>query len=140
MVGEIEARGQPRPGTIREMTSSEARKLPSVAAVLEALGVENGTHATAVDAVRAVLGEARVAIRGGGKAPGAATIIDSARSRMQENGRASFRRVINATGVILQTNLGRAPLSGRAVAAIHIRCGYRSRCSDRNVQRRVSIH
>ena len=37
---------------------------------------------------------------------------------MAELARPSLRRVVNATGVILQTNLGRAPLSERAMAAM----------------------
>lgn len=39
--------------------------------------------------------------------------------------RPSLRRVINATGVILQTNLGRAPLGARAIAAMaEVSVGY----------------
>src|SRR2546428_2992773 len=41
-----------------------------------------------------------------------------ARASVAERERQTLRRVINATGVVLQTNLDRAPLSARALAAI----------------------
>lgn len=45
--------------------------------------------------------------------------------RLQERMRPSLRRVINATGVILQTNLGRAPLCAAAVESIvEVASGY----------------
>jgi L-seryl-tRNA(Ser) seleniumtransferase len=59
--------------------------------------------------------------------PGTAENLDlspsSAAARATEIVRAkaapSLRRVINATGVLLHTNLGRAPLSSSALAAVH---------------------
>lgn len=45
-------------------------------------------------------------------------------SRVQRETLASVRRVINATGVILHTNLGRAPLSAAARAAVANAAGY----------------
>ncbi|MEW6208263.1 MAG: L-seryl-tRNA(Sec) selenium transferase [Acidobacteriota bacterium] len=45
--------------------------------------------------------------------------------RAEQSARPSLRRVINATGVILHTNLGRAPLARRAIDAIsEIAAGY----------------
>ena len=40
-------------------------------------------------------------------------------SRFTQRGQSRTQRVINATGVVLHTNLGRAPLSHPALAAIH---------------------
>src|SRR5918992_123344 len=39
-------------------------------------------------------------------------------ARAESLGRASLRRVVNATGVIIHTNLGRAPLAASAIDAI----------------------
>lgn len=61
-----------------------------------------------VEECRRALAAARDAIRGGEDAPGnlAARVLES----LEALARPSLRRVINATGVILHTNLGRAPL------------------------------
>jgi L-seryl-tRNA(Ser) seleniumtransferase len=61
-----------------------------------------------VEEIRAVLEEARAAIRGGAAAPGAPEALVQA--RLERLAAPSQRRVINATGVVLHTNLGRAPL------------------------------
>ena len=45
-------------------------------------------------------------------------IAASARARIERLAQPSLRRVINATGVVLHTNLGRAPLSEPAIAAV----------------------
>lgn len=54
--------------------------------------------------------------------------------------RPSLRRVINATGVILHTNLGRAPLADQAVAAAVAACGYASLEWDDETGRRGARH
>ncbi len=89
------------------------RGLPSVerlAASLAAVG-----QPVAVRAARAAIEEARAAIRAGQEAP-------DVRSRAHElaaaDARPSLRRVLNATGVIVHTNLGRAPLAEDVVAAV----------------------
>jgi len=70
--------------------------------------------------IRGVLDEARAALRAG--EPGATTDLGRLVARVLERaaalGRPSLRRVINATGVVLHTNLGRAPLSAAAQRAI----------------------
>lgn len=69
----------------------------------------------AVAAARSVLAHAREQIRGGAD-PG------DLRERLREELRAAraprLRRVINATGVIVHTNLGRAPLAAAALAQV----------------------
>jgi L-seryl-tRNA(Ser) seleniumtransferase len=56
--------------------------------------------------------------------PSAGDIAESVRSRIASDWRAGPRHVINATGVVLHTNLARAPLSVSARRAMHEAAGY----------------
>jgi len=71
-----------------------------------------------VQSLRDTLEEARSRIREGASAPGAAGLLELARTRLEVAFRPSLRPVINATGVIIHTNLGRAPLSDEALRAV----------------------
>jgi L-seryl-tRNA(Ser) seleniumtransferase len=90
------------------------RALPSVDAVLRAGRPSDAERDRFTRAAREVLTRARGA-RGGGDA---AAFAAEARALLADRERRTLRRVLNATGVILQTNLGRAPLSARATAAM----------------------
>jgi L-seryl-tRNA(Ser) seleniumtransferase len=104
------------------------RELPSVDAVLrmsalEALARHQGT-APVTAATRAVLARLREAVVSGLlDQPGLQLAIDGLGGAIEQHLRRalsySLRPVINATGVILHTNLGRAPLAETALA--HIR-------------------
>ncbi|MFN0146377.1 MAG: L-seryl-tRNA(Sec) selenium transferase [Dehalococcoidia bacterium] len=99
------------------MPADEFRKLPSVDAVLSAIG--NGRpHTIVLEAVRAEIAGARERVRAGEPAPSAEDLAVAAATRADHSLEPSLRPVINATGVILQTNLGRAPLSLKAIAAM----------------------
>ncbi len=99
--------------------SSTFRAIPSVEAVLgELRGNGSWPHALAVDAARTAITRARESVAAGSDAPDLATISAEAAEILSELARPSLRRVVNASGVILQTNLGRAPLSERAMAAV----------------------
>ena len=89
------------------------RGLPSVDAVLKAARPAATERERFVNAARAVLAEARTTHESGN----AEAFADRARALLAERERRTLLPVINATGVILQTNLGRAPLSERAIAA-----------------------
>jgi L-seryl-tRNA(Ser) seleniumtransferase len=95
------------------------RSLPAVDAVLreptaEVLVSRHGTKATTA-AVREALGKARREILAGGDLQVSGETVLAVATKLLE-GR-GLRRVVNATGVILHTNLGRSVLSERAVEA-----------------------
>jgi L-seryl-tRNA(Ser) seleniumtransferase len=88
----------------------ELRDLPSV----DELAREAGDP-LAVEAARTVLERAREEIRAGGE-PG--DLAARLREELTAARAASLRRVLNATGVIVHTNLGRAPLAEEALARV----------------------
>jgi L-seryl-tRNA(Ser) seleniumtransferase len=105
-----------------------ARALPSVERLLQTqkaaeLITAYGRPQT-LEAIRAVLAELRSKVHSempaGYTIPDRAKILDSATSRLEALMRPSLLPVINATGVILHTNLGRAPLSRAAIQAIQV--------------------
>jgi L-seryl-tRNA(Ser) seleniumtransferase len=75
-------------------------------------------HHLAVAAAREELDRARAAIRAGGAAPAPEALAAAVAERAARLVAPSLRPVINATGVILHTNLGRAPLPAAAVARV----------------------
>jgi len=68
--------------------------------------------------VRLHLEEVRLHIAQGESAPSFDQLVESICARLHSLAEPSLRPVINATGVLLHTNLGRAPLSPEATAAM----------------------
>jgi L-seryl-tRNA(Ser) seleniumtransferase len=93
--------------------SATLRSLP---AVHELAGALDASHPLAVAAARAAIEEQRAAVIAGASA--AVDLVPRARELLAEMERPSLRRVLNATGVILHTNLGRAPLPRAARDAV----------------------
>jgi L-seryl-tRNA(Ser) seleniumtransferase len=95
------------------VSHADLRSLPPV----DALAAEvDAPRAVAVAAARAVLAERRdelVSGRGGDP-----DLAGRARAAAAASLRPSLRRVLNATGVIVHTNLGRAPLAAAAREAV----------------------
>lgn len=92
--------------------SDQLRALPSVDEVLSRLEHLLGPfpRKLVVAEIRRVLDQARAEIRSGGQASelSVETRVEQALAALL---RPSLKRVINATGVVLHTNLGRAPLA-----------------------------
>ena len=102
--------------------TSDFRRLPSVERVLADARVQRAAtelgSGLVTEAVRRELDGRRAAIRDGGPAFDFDAIAEAATDRAYASIRASLRPVINATGVIIHTNLGRAPLSSDAIEAM----------------------
>jgi L-seryl-tRNA(Ser) seleniumtransferase len=120
----------------------ELRRRPAVRALEAAFGAD-----ATVDALRAAASEVRAAIaRGDGRlgAGGAAADVESgAAARLRSAFGSSLRPVINATGVVVHTNLGRAPLAAAAIDRIaQIASGYASLEYDlaRGARGRRDVH
>ena len=91
------------------------RDLPSVDELLRDERLAGEPHDLAVAAARSALARAREEIAAGNDPE---PLVDAV---LEELGRArspSLRRVLNATGVLVHTNLGRAPLAEAALARV----------------------
>jgi L-seryl-tRNA(Ser) seleniumtransferase len=75
-------------------------------------------------AVRRMLDSTRRAASGSGGVPGLDELAAAVIRELDGLAGRRMRAVINATGVVLHTNLGRAPLSDAAVAAVAEAAGY----------------
>ncbi|HET7292893.1 MAG TPA: L-seryl-tRNA(Sec) selenium transferase [Vicinamibacteria bacterium] len=107
------------------MSGDPRRVVPSVDHVLQQPGVASlvGRHGRnlVLRAVRGLLDEARARAAAGDPAGGEALRADPAAlvsRRLEAEEAHSLVRVVNATGVVVHTNLGRAPLSPRAARRV----------------------
>ena len=105
---------------------SRARALPQVDRLIEALGPANGEpHPLLADAARGAIAEARAALRDGAPTPSLEALVAAATARLTAGRRRRLVPVVNATGVLLHTNLGRAPMGAGMLAAIEeVAMGY----------------
>ena len=124
---------------------TEFRRLPSVDRVLaderlKQIG-ETYPRILLVNLVRQQLERERLAIAAGNPVSSLAEIVDSICAKVQALENPSLRPVINATGVILHTNLGRAPLSKEAAVAMNVMAkGYSNLEFDLDSGTRSSRH
>ena len=119
------------------------RQRPAVRALERRFGAD-----ATVDALRAAAAEVRSAVAGGDsglttEAAVCARIETAAALQLDDLFRPSLQPVINATGVIIHTNLGRAPLSAAALdRVVEVANGYASLEYDlvRGTRGRRDIH
>jgi L-seryl-tRNA(Ser) seleniumtransferase len=90
-------------------TADRLRELPSVDRLAAALDAPQGP---AVAAARAAIKRRRAELRAG--ADEEVDMVERARAELDSAEQPSLRAVLNATGVIVHTNLGRAPLPAAA--------------------------
>jgi L-seryl-tRNA(Ser) seleniumtransferase len=101
----------------------------------------SGRRERVVEAARDVLAEAREAIRAGREPADLDGLVDATRQRLAADLALPLRRAINATGVVVHTNLGRAPLSRAALAAMaEVGAGYSNLEYDLEAGSRGSRH
>jgi L-seryl-tRNA(Ser) seleniumtransferase len=98
-------------------TPGDFSNIPSVERVRRAFG-DQYPHEVAVAAARRAIDSARAVVRVGEPSPDLEAIVEDARTFIQDHERSLLRPVINATGVLLHTNLGRAPLGARQLEAV----------------------
>lgn len=114
------------------MSQSALRHLPSVEKLLGHDAVVAAAHdlprTVLVAAVRDTLAAAREALKADADAvPELDALAHDAVTRARAGMQPLLRRVLNATGIVLHTNLGRAPLSERARRAVaDVAAGYSS--------------
>src|SRR3954451_3012429 len=128
------------------------RMIPSIELLrqrpaIRTLEARFGGEAT-VEALRHAAAEARAAIAGGDSGLATASAVTArgeaaAAQRLDATFRPSLRPVINATGVIVHTNLGRAPLTASALSrVVEVARGYASLEYDleRGARGRRDVH
>ncbi len=98
------------------MSLSPFRAIPSVEKVLQALGTLDLPRPAAVAIARREI----AALRAGGQTPVPSfdAVVAQVRKALEQLSATRIRAVINGTGVLLHTNLGRAPLPRAAMATI----------------------
>ncbi len=102
--------------------NSEFRHLPGVDQVLSDQRIsqleQTCLRTLLVNLVKQHLEDARVSITAGNPCPSLDEIIESVSAQVHILESPGLRPVINASGVILHTNLGRAPLSPESISAM----------------------
>lgn len=100
------------------------RKIPKIDEVLQderlIFFMEKTPRSVVVEAVRQQINELRNGILQGSieEATGVNEIVEGALKQIKLRKKRSLRRVINATGIVLHTNLGRANLSDTAIEGV----------------------
>ncbi|MBE2239953.1 MAG: L-seryl-tRNA(Sec) selenium transferase [Caldilineaceae bacterium] len=124
---------------------TEYRRLPAVDALLRepAVALLMGDYGDALvtEIVRDLLAASRQQIAAGATAPDIKCWPTLIQAQLEKQSTPSLRPVINATGIVVHTNLGRAPLSAAALNAVQaVSAGYSSLEYDLAAGARGSRH
>ena len=109
---------------VPNMSESPYRSLPAVDTVLSDSRVTNLELGpiVLVQAARSAIAQARAQISAGGQAPDLTEVVEATIHRAHQLAATSLQAVINATGVVVHTNLGRAQLATDALKAAQGAC------------------
>ncbi|MBN1369661.1 MAG: L-seryl-tRNA(Sec) selenium transferase [Dehalococcoidaceae bacterium] len=111
----------------KETLNREMRKLPQVEILLTspdlAASIKRYSRPLVMQAIQRVLSTVRSGIAGGGTAPAMDGLVQDVKEDLAKTWPGFRSPVINATGVVLHTNLGRAPMPPAALEAISELCG-----------------
>jgi len=97
-----------------QVKTRSRREIPAVSKVLDALGPYDFSRPVIIDLVRREL----ATIRAKAEIPEFESIVDSVRCSLANLRATRLQPVINGTGIVIHTNLGRAPLAPEAVRAL----------------------
>src|SRR5438093_9688908 len=97
-----------------EVKSRSRRDIPAVSKVLDALGDYDLPRPLIIDVVRRELLKVRAKL----ETPEFESIVDLVRSSIERLSASRLQPVINGTGIVIHTNLGRAPLAPEAICAL----------------------
>jgi L-seryl-tRNA(Ser) seleniumtransferase len=126
-----------------ETSMNDLRSIPSVDQLLQKKGVldwiETFGRPLTIQAIRDTLDEVRINYSDGSPVPEQDALLERVQRMLADWTEPTLQAVINASGVILHTNLGRAPLSRSALQAIkEISSGYSNLEYDLDKGRRGS--
>lgn len=129
------------------MSYEDLRRLPQVGALLESAQaselLQRHPRSRVAEALRTAIGDLREALVRGEEVPGdlGAVALQRAARSLEQAARSGLRPVINATGVIVHTNLGRSVLAEAAArAAYEVARSYNNLEADLETGRRSSRH
>src|SRR3989440_10366265 len=124
---------------------NQLRLLPSIDELLQSAGgsglIAQYSRNMTLRAIRATLAQARQDILDGSTCPSSEQLLVAAEQILQQIMRPHLQSVINATGVVINTNLGRSPLSREALMAVQqVAGGYSNLEYDIEAGKRGSRH
>jgi L-seryl-tRNA(Ser) seleniumtransferase len=98
-----------------KVKSRSRRSIPAVTKILDSLGYVDLPRPMVIDVVRDELAR----VRASGNIPEPASIVVLVRASLEKLQAERLQPVINGTGIIVHTNLGRSPLARQAADALH---------------------